>query len=196
MTGDDRLVFIDVETTGLIPSEGLILEVGVIITDLNLIQKDVFQQAIWDSPSYDKHVTQATLDEFVWNMHTSSGLIAEATSEGLPMEAVEDELGEWLEGYGIGKDEPMVGSSVQFDRMWLEMHMPSVFELFSYRNIDISSIKELCRRYNPPVYARLDEVTHPKKAHRVIPDLEDSINELVFYRDNFIFDVVSEVSSG
>lgn len=191
MAANDRLIWIDTETTGLEPAEGLILEIGIVVTDLDLRYQDSFHRVLWSSPGYDKYVTEATLGELVWTMHTSSGLITEAVEGGVDPTSVQEDLSEWLNDLMVDRTEPMCGSSIQFDRNWLEYHMTDIADLFSYRNIDISTIKELCRRYNPVIYGRLDEVTQPQKLHRVIPDIDDTINEFRFYRDNFLFDAVS-----
>lgn len=188
---DRRLVWIDTETTGLVPEDGFILEIGIAVTDLDLVTFDEFHRLLWVSPGYDKYVTEAALGEQVWDMHNKSNLISDAVEGGVDPTAVQEDLLDWLKEIGLTKDEPMCGSSVQFDRKWLEHHFEPVADMFSYRNIDTSTIKEVCRRFNPIVYSRLDEVTQPKKLHRVLPDLEDTINEFQFYRDNFFFDAVS-----
>jgi oligoribonuclease (3'-5' exoribonuclease) len=80
----------------------------------------------------------------------------------------------------------VIWESPWFDRDMLAMWYPKIDDLCSYRVIDVSSIKELCARYNPTVYARLDAETNPAKKHRVLPDMNDTINEFRFYRDNFL----------
>src|SRR6266542_3125304 len=175
----ERLIFIDSETTGLVPADGFMVELGMRITDLSLDTIDEKFELIW-SPVHDKFCTQANIDPFVWDMHVKSALWADAKSHGQDISVVMDEFIEWLEAHDVTPGlvvggavtpgiEPMVGSSVQFDRAWLEFHMEPLAVYFSYRNIDSSTIKELCRRYNPDVYARMDEFTQPQKLHRVEP---------------------------
>jgi oligoribonuclease len=193
----DRLVIVDVETTGLEVSSDLVLEVGVgiySVSDLSLI--DSWSTPVWESPLYDKKyqdMIRSSKDDYVLQMHTKSGLWDACRAEGATLEEAEAGFVDFLKGHGIhegvpmGEREPMVGSSVQFDRMMLAEHMPQVEAAFSYRNIDISTLKELCRRYNKPVYEHLDSSTTKRGLHRVDPDIEDTAGELGFYVDNFLW---------
>ncbi len=197
----ERLIFVDSETTGLIPVEGFMLELGMRITDLSLNTIDEKYELIW-SPVHEGFCKPEKIDPFVWDMHVKSGLWEAAKAYGRDISIVMDEFMSWLETHGVtpglmiggaatpGAD-PMVGSSVQFDREWITFHMEPLAVFFSYRNIDSSTIKELCRRYNPAVYERMDEFTQPQKLHRVESDLTDTIEEFGFYLTNFIFDAVS-----
>lgn len=185
---NDRLIWVDMETTGLDPRQELPLEIGFIITDLSLEVIDQWDCMIWDTPVYDEKV----LDKFILDMHGPGGslLLEEAQMEGIVAAEAFAEGLNWLQGHGVVPNgrigtEPMVGSSVQFDRDWLFVHAPEVFASFHYRNIDWSTVKELCRRYNPPVYAKIDQFTKKREIHRVLPDIEDSISEAKFYIENF-----------
>jgi oligoribonuclease len=129
-------------------------------------------------------------DSFVFQMHVNSGLWEDAEKGAwtdITPFAVEQKFVDKLNEWGVSKDDPMVGSSIQFDREMLREQMPEVEKCFSYRNIDTSSIKELCRRFNPELYSRIDEHTRNAKAHRVLSDIEDTVSELKFYVDNFLF---------
>lgn len=189
---EDRLVWIDLETTGLNPQEELIVEVGFLITDLNLTQLRGFNQLIW-SEEHDNRLAELRTsrdkdDQFVVDMHDKSGLWMDAAAKGNPIEDVIDHAVAWLRGVGVSTEDPMCGSSVHFDRSFLEEHMVEVFDLFSYRNIDVSSVKELCKRYNPQIYSQLDSAyPNPLKRHRVIPDIQDTVAEFQYYRDEFLF---------
>lgn len=188
MTYLDRLVWCDTETMGLDPIGCPIVEIGFQITDLDLNPIDDFQTTIWSSPYSDtKLVILLAQDEYVYDMHVTSGLWEEAQSAGISQKTALDRAIDFLERHGISTDDPLCGSSVQFDRLMLAAQYPSIEALFSYRNIDTSTVKELCRRYNPRVYDGLEASTDLKKLHRVLPDLEDTINEFAFYRDNFLF---------
>lgn len=195
MPDGDRFVMIDTETFGLDPNQDFIIELGVLIVDMELETIDRKSWMVWDTPEYDRRFQQLEEDarngdetsKYVWDMHAKSGLWDAASSFGLPVEDVTNEAANFLEGHGVGKSDPMVGSSVQFDRQMLLAQMPLVHEQFSYRNIDSSTIKELCRRLNPKIYEKLDATTHPMKIHRVDPDLDDSREELRFYIDNFLW---------
>lgn len=183
----ERLVWIDTETTGLNAHEDYLLEVGLAITDLELNFIDSISVLIWNK-SYDDLITEKDVVPFVWTMHTKNKLFSEAKRDGVGTHEAMTILSDWCIKHQICSDDPMVGSSVQFDREWLSAWMPPVANMFSYRNIDISSVKELCSRYNPQIYLGLDiEFPNPKKMHRVIPDIEDSAAELRYYVDNFFW---------
>lgn len=189
---NDRLVWVDMETTGLDPRLEVPLEIGFIITTLNLDVIDQWDCMIWDSPTYDERA----LDSFIYKMHGPEGslLLEEAQNEGIVAAEAFAEGLDWLNGHGLDGSEPMVGSSVQFDREWLFVHAPEIFSAFHYRNIDWSTVKELCRRYNPSVYSKIDQYTRKRETHRCLPDIEDSITEARFYLDNFLSHSVEGVS--
>lgn len=184
----DRFVFVDTEAFGLNPTTDFIIELGFCITDTDLSIIDDFSITIWDTPSYDGRLEalRAGSDKFVLEMHNKSGLWVDAQAEGATMEFATTEALDWLNGHGIGRGDPLCGSSVQFDRQMLAAQMPAVEQLFSYRNIDCSTIKELCRRVNPRIYELMEQTTQPMKLHRALPDLRDSVNELSYYFDNFL----------
>lgn len=194
MDNTDRLIWVDIETFGLNVETDFILEVGFRITDLELETIDDLQVSIWETPGYDKRLEELTTDSWVYKTHTESGLFRACQAEGLTMDEADDRIRTFLSGYGIGKTdnkddkEPLCGSSVQFDRSFLAYWLPDVEALFHYRNIDNSTIKELCRRYNRRIYSLLDETVKPEKKHRVLPDLTDTINEFSYYRDNFLWE--------
>jgi oligoribonuclease len=185
MSGEDRFIWCDIETSGLIPETGLILEIGFIITDTEFNEIDANAWTVWDTPTYDDF----KFDSFILNMHgdTGSGLITDARGSGWTLKDVKEDVLTWLHGHGIKNNkEPMCGSSVHFDQMWLLHHMPEVANQFHYRHIDTSTVKELCRRLNPSLYAKLDKYTTKRELHRVLPDLEDTISEAKFYSENFL----------
>lgn len=184
MTELERMVWVDLETMGLDPSTCPIMEVGFRITDLELNTIDDFEMIVWETPYFDTAWDQAV--DFVRNMHTASGLLPQCRAQGMGIADAHERLMDWLKGHNIQKTEPLCGSSVQFDRLMLEEQYPEVHDLFNYRNIDISTLKELCRRFNPDVYSQLDQVTNQAKAHRALSDLTDTINEFRFYRDEFL----------
>lgn len=177
----DLLVWIDTETTGLDPLTVQVLELGLMVTDLDLDPIATFDIVIGhEDINYES--------DFVRQMHVKSGLDAECRGSRVTVNEAENGALAFLDSVGVPHGAPpMCGSSVQFDRLMVERHMPRLFGHFHYRNIDTSSIKETCRRYNPKVYAALDEHTSPAKLHRVIPDLGDTLNEYHFYLENFLF---------
>lgn len=187
-TVTDRMVWVDLETTGLDSQNDLVLEVGIVITDLNLEIIDDYQTPVWDTPQYDRlwAARKENFDHhYVVQMHESSGLIRACTSVGLPLDEAQKCASDFLDGHGVA-GEPLCGSSVGFDRSFLTVWLPGVHDHFSYRNIDISSLKELCAAYRPDIYSGLEEATNQKKAHRVLDDLRDTIAEFRYYRDNFL----------
>lgn len=186
--GLDRFIFVDLETMGLNPENDPVIELGFRIVDSESLKTiDDFEVQIWDSPYFDQK--WENVSEYVKDMHQKSGLyvdgVAQPRGAVTPKIALEMSL-DWLHGYGVTKEEPLCGSSVQFDRSMLKEQYPDIHDLFSYRNIDISTLKELCRRLNPDVYERLEEVAPAKKLHRALSDLEDTIAEFRFYRDEFL----------
>lgn len=180
----DRLIWTDIETTGLDKEKEVLLEVGFRVTDLELKYVKGFSALIW-MPNYSFKIAHA--DDFVKKMHAKNVLFEDAEEHGKPIDQVGADLLKWATKLGVTKEDPLCGSSVQFDREWLTYLFPEVMDLFSYRNIDNSSVKELCRRYNPVLYDKLEEDTKPQKIHRVAPDLTDTINEAKFYLDNFLW---------
>jgi oligoribonuclease len=180
------MIWVDIETTGLDPLNDTILEVGFCVTDTELKVVSEFDVLIWDAGS-QTYVDKA--DTFVKKMHGPDGtdLFRIAKEEGIRWADAERALLGWMAEVGVTKDDPLCGSSVHFDRGFLKDQLDTIESQFSHRNIDNSTIKELCRRYNPNVYASVDEFTHPKKLHRAMPDLADTIEEHGFYMDNFLW---------
>lgn len=183
MPVDGRFIWVDIETFGLDTAGDYVLEVGFKITDLELEVIDDFQEVIWDTPLYDLRMDQMYYnpkDSYVLNMHKQSGLFEDASVNGMSLANFEERLSTWLEGHGIRDgQEPLCGSSVQFDRERLTFWWPKVMERFHYRNVDISSFKEVLVGLNGggPL------IGQPKgrKIHRVLPDIEDTIGEFSFY---------------
>jgi oligoribonuclease len=191
----DRLVWCDIETMGLEPTMHPIMEVGFVITDLDLDIIDDFDICIWDSPAYEKFWEGRAI-EYVQKMHEKSGLLEACQAIGVePIEA-EKKINDFLEGYGVkDRQEPLCGSSVSFDRSFLLTQFPSIEKRFHYRNIDVSSIKEVCKRYNPRVYQLLEENTKKQELHRSLHDLGDTIGEFKYYLQEFLIDAVSDLSA-
>lgn len=190
---DNRFVLTDVESFGLVVEEDPILEVGFGIYDLDFQLIDNYQSVVWESGLYDDRLErmrfQAKMNPnssaaFVLNMHTSSGLLDEAIKHGSTMEDVERDADHWLEAHGVKNPEPMVGSSVGFDKAVFEYNMPAVARRFGYRVVDISSFKLVWSAKYPEVAAGLPAVWPARKTHRVLEDIEDSMRELEFYVDS------------
>jgi oligoribonuclease len=171
----DYIVWVDCEMTGLEISVDEICEIGVVVTDGDLNVQDPGLQLVI-KPS---DAAMANMGDFVRQMHTDSGLITEIP-EGISMADAEAQVLEYIKQWV--KEErtaPLAGNSIGTDRMFLNRQMPQLDTYLHYRNIDVSSLKELSRRWYPRVYFQL-----PKKTgnHRALADILESIQELRYYR--------------
>jgi oligoribonuclease len=184
---DQLLLWVDIETFGL-AVEDPILEIGLRVTDLDLNTVDEIVHTIWNKPREERYQLPLGRDEWVLKVHSENGLFDEARSRHYqyPRE-IEPELIEFKQKHFPGDEKPpMCGSSVHFDREHLFWDFPALHDQFGYRNIDISSLKELCKRFNPGVYSQIDQYTTKQERHRVVPDLDDTISEARFYLDIFL----------
>lgn len=191
----DRLVVVDLETFGLDPEADPVLEAGFAIVSLDLKIIDEFKVLIWEDGIYDTcyknlHKKAEAGNEgaaYVLNMHIRSKLWEDVRVGGMSVTMAEEKMLAWLDKNNVDQSDPLCGSSVGFDRSMLKFQFPDIESRFGYRNIDISSIKELCLRYNPRVADALGNSTNPRKLHRVMPDIDDTLGELRFYLDNFLW---------
>ncbi|MFC4223493.1 oligoribonuclease [Lysinibacter cavernae] len=174
-TPAERLVWIDCEMTGLDPSIDELVEIAVVITDFDLnILDPGFEVVIKPSEAAFNN-----MGEFVINMHTESGLITELDG-GLTVAEAERQVIEYIDRFvPKGKRALLAGNTIGTDRMFLATYMPTLDEHLHYRNIDVSSIKELARRWFPPTYYNAPEKTG---GHRALADILESIRELAYYR--------------
>jgi oligoribonuclease len=178
----EPFVWVDLETTGLSPAQDRILELGIIVTDADLNGISSYTTLV--DPLIPVYEAREAADPLVRDMHDKSGLWR-ALSRGTVRNpaTVDDEATDWLryelKDRGVVNPPPMCGSSVHFDRSFLEPQLPVLFRQFHYRNIDVSTTKELARRWYPQVLA-----TAPAKSehHRVFPDLRETIAEMRHYR--------------
>jgi oligoribonuclease len=189
MSNDELMPWVDIETFGLDARVDPIIEVGIKVTTSDLQTVAENSWLIWSS-FHDRalerlHQMNSTGHDsarIVLAMHNHSGLFIEAKENGKLKSTVAVEIQDWLiENQFI--DLPMCGSSIQFDRNFLAAQMSFVESKFHYRNIDVSTIKELCRRYRPDLYDVRPDLPQP---HRALPDLENSIKEFDFYRKEFL----------
>lgn len=177
---DTHLLLCDLETTGLDPADNLILEVGFVVTTLDFKPVAMFSDLV----KPDHQIDWSQLHHAVQEMHSTNGLAdAIDAGKGLDLDDVESGLVDWYRSLFGDAKVPLVGSSVGFDKSFIKEHFIDFPDMIHYRVIDFSSVKELCRRYNPEVYAKLPE---KREVHRSIPDLDDTINEARFYVDNFL----------
>lgn len=175
MADAEKLVWIDLEMTGLDPERHVIVEIACIVTDGNLKPLD-------EGVSYVVAATAAQLaemDEVVIDMHTKSELLPEIPN-GISTEDAEQLVLTYIKQHVTEpRKAPLAGSSIYVDRMFLNKYMPTLDNYLHYRLVDVSSIKELSRRWFPRAY-----FASPTKEgnHRALADIADSIRELDFYR--------------
>lgn len=174
--GNDRMVWIDCEMTGLDVERDELVEVAVFVTDseLNLVDAVGLNVVINPSPAALEH-----MGDFVRDMHTKSGLIEEIP-HGVSLAEAEERVLAYLKEHVPGpKTAPIAGNTIGTDRMFLSRYMPKVDEHLHYRSIDVSTLKELSRRWFPRVYFNAP----PKDGgHRAAADILESIRELKYYR--------------
>lgn len=172
---NDRLVWIDCEMTGLDLSVDELVEIAVVITDFELRPIDPgFQIVIRPSDA-----ALANMNEFVTKMHEISGLINEIP-EGVSLEDAQSQTLAYIKRFvPLERKAPLAGNTIGTDRMFLAKYMPDVDHWLHYRNVDVSSIKELSRRWYPRVFFQA-----PSKdgGHRALADILESIRELRYYR--------------
>ena len=175
MADAEKLVWMDLEMTGLDPERHVIVEIACIVTDANLKPLD-------EGVSYVVSATPAQLaqmDEVVIDMHTKSELLPEIPN-GISNEDAEQLVLTYIKQHVTEpRKAPLAGSSIYVDRMFLNKYMPTLDNYLHYRLVDVSSVKELARRWFPRAY-----YASPTKEgnHRALADIADSIRELDFYR--------------
>lgn len=173
--GNDRLVWIDCEMTGLDVSVDQLVEVAVVITDFDLAIIDAGFNIVINPD-------QSALDnmgDFVRQMHESSGLL-EAIPDGVPLAEAQDAVLEYIRTFvPTPQYAPLAGNTIGTDRAFLARYMPMVDSHLHYRNVDVSSIKELVRRWMPRIYFNAPE---KNGGHRALADILESIRELEYYR--------------
>ena len=174
----NNLIWIDLEMSGLNPETDRILEVALVITDSQL-------NTVAESPVLVVHQDAAVLDAMDdWNKstHAKSGLIGKVAASTLTEAQVEEQMIAFLTLHVPPKISPMCGNSVHQDRRFLARYMPRLEVYFLYRNLDVSTLKELARRWKPSVMAGLTK----EGRHEALADIHESINELKHYREHFL----------
>lgn len=165
------LIFVDIETTGLNPDKDLILEVAAAAVDHDTFEVIAAMTRCVKVP--DVHTVMSSVDDVVLDMHTKSDLW-NSVRHGLtyPISHLDTVFANTIKTWTEGAKLPMVGNSVHFDRAFLARHMPKTEEVFHYRNIDLSGIREAARLWCPEY---VDFIPTDRKLHRAMPDIEDSI---------------------
>ncbi len=179
MANNAPLVWIDLEMSGLDPSRERILEVAVLLTDKNL-------NLIAEGPELILHQSDAVLDAMdAWNTkhHGESGLTEAVRNSGCSESDAEMQVLDFLKKHCNAGQSPLAGNSIHQDRQFLARYMPQLEAFMHYRNIDVSSIKELVKRWLPQVYTNAPQ---KQNHHRAMQDIHESIEELRYYR-NYAF---------
>jgi oligoribonuclease len=175
---DLNLVWLDCEMTGLDPERDRLIEIAVVVTGPQLEPRI-------EGPVFAIHQSDAQLDLMdAWNKgtHGKSGLTERVRASTVTEAQAEEELLEFLGRYVPRQGSPMCGNSIGQDRRFLVKYMPKLEAWFHYRNLDVSTLKELSRRWRPEVYASFKK----RQMHTALADVQESIDELAHYCEHFL----------
>ncbi|MEY4207549.1 MAG: oligoribonuclease protein [Pseudomonadota bacterium] len=173
-----NLVWIDMEMTGLDPDINKIIEIAAIVTDAEL-------NILAEGPVFAIHQSDEVLDGMdAWNKgtHGRSGLIDRVRASTVTEDEAAAKMIEFLRQYVPAGKSPMCGNSICQDRRFMARHMPTLESFFHYRNLDVSTLKELCRRWKPELIAGFKK----HQLHTALADIRESVEELRYYRVHFI----------
>ncbi|MBY6676278.1 MULTISPECIES: oligoribonuclease [unclassified Rhodococcus (in: high G+C Gram-positive bacteria)] len=172
---NDKLVWIDCEMTGLELGSDKLIEIAALVTDSDL---NVLGDGV-DIVIHCDDDALASMPDVVTEMHAKSGLTEEVRASTVTMEQAQEKVLEYIRQHVPAGTAPLAGNSIGTDRGFIARDMPELNDYLHYRMIDVSSIKELCRRWYPRIY-----FGQPPKglAHRALADIEESIRELKYYR--------------
>lgn len=176
----DRIVWLDLESTGLKAEQELILEIALLVTEADLTPVDAGYTAVIHCDPWRLRLMTPRVQE----MHTQSGLIAESIASTTTLDQAAAGALTYVQQHVGYQAAPCAGSSVRFDRRFLESCIPELEDYLHYRTVDVSSIKELAQRWRPDVYNGL-VLQQPVSRHRAMPDILASIAELQRYRAEF-----------
>ena len=180
----DRLVWIDLEMTGLDPETCTIVEIATIITSGDL-------EVLAEGPClivYQPPEVLAAMNAEVVALHTRSGLLERIGESDVSLEQAESDTLAFVQEHCDKNSSPLCGNSIWKDRQFIERYMPRLSEHLHYRNIDVSTIKELARRWYPSAYAPPGK----RESHRALDDIRESIEELKWYRDHLFVRPIDE----
>mgnify|MGYP001151428397 CR=1 FL=1 len=175
---DNHLVWLDLEMTGLEPSQDRIIEIATLVTDTHL-------EVMAEGPVIAIHQPEAVLaamDDWNREHHGASGLLQRVRASDRDQAGAERETLAFLAAWVPAGKSPLCGNSICQDRRFLAREMPALEKFFHYRNLDVSTLKELARRWAPDVLAGLQK----SSKHLALDDIRESIDELRYYRATFI----------
>jgi oligoribonuclease len=178
MSNELNLIWIDLEMTGLDTDNDHIIEIATIVTDSNL-------NTIAEGPVIAVHQSDAVLggmDEWNTRQHGQSGLVERVRNSAFDLRAAELQTLEFLRQHVPAGKSPMCGNSICQDRRFLAREMPELEAFFHYRNLDVSTLKELVKRWRPDLAGGLKKAA----THLALDDIRESIAELVYYREHFL----------
>ena len=174
----DHLIWLDLEMTGLDPEKERIIEMAVIVTDSEL-------NVVAEAPVFAIHQSDELLNKMdSWNtkQHHASGLVARVQASKVSEAEAESAMLNFLKQYVPAGKSPMCGNTIYQDRRFLTKYMPELEKFFHYRLLDVSTLKELASRWAPQVYSGMQK----ESKHLALDDVRESIEELRYYRKNFL----------
>jgi len=175
---ENNLIWIDLEMTGLEPQSDVIIEIATIVTDQDL-------NILAEGPVVAIHQPDSILDnmdEWNTNQHGKSGLVKRVKESQFSTREAEQQTLDFLREWVPAEASPMCGNTICQDRRFMARLMPELEAFFMYRNLDVSSLKELAKRWQPSIYDGFKK----ESSHLAMDDIKDSINELIYYWEHFI----------
>lgn len=172
-------MWLDLEMTGLDVERHVIVEIAALVTSDDLEPLDDGIDLIVHQPTS----ALEAMDDFVRAMHTKSGLLPEIEASTLSLADAGARVLDYVRGHVAEGSSPLCGNSIGVDRRFLDRQLPELDQFLHYRSIDVSSFKELCRRWYPAVYKKRPDKT---ETHRALADVRESIAELAYYREHML----------
>ncbi|QYM93439.1 oligoribonuclease [Dickeya zeae] len=178
MVNENNLIWIDLEMTGLDPERDRIIEIATLVTDANL-------NVLAEGPTLAVHQPDsqlALMDDWNVRTHTASGLVERVKASRVDEDAAQQETIAFLQQWVPAGKSPICGNSIGQDRRFLFRYMPELEAYFHYRYLDVSTLKELARRWKPEILAGFKK----RNTHQALDDIRESVAELAYYREHFI----------